>query len=275
LNISYGLPSDGDFPVARFLNIWKAQVNDQYQVHQRNGLHSPGVFLTCEGEGVFRDLSSGAIHRLAAGTFFVVDQGVPCRYACPEGGVWKFYFLHFSGLDMLKNLQLPIGVMCGTQTLVYTAKLCERMIQTLILQPFGYEHSIQGLFQDIILALAQEQAHSTNPVDEGLSRVLYWMHRHIDKPSVIDDWLVLSGMSRRKFFQAFKLHTGMTPVSYHMRLKLEAAKLALQSTKQNVRQIALSLHFCDEFHFTKLFKNEYGIPPTAYRARYSHITREG
>jgi transcriptional regulator GlxA family with amidase domain len=115
--------------------------------------------------------------------------------------------------------------------------------------------------------LARELAQSDKTVDEGMSRVLYWMHRHIDKPAAVEEWLALSGMSRKKFFQTFKSHTGMTPAAYHMRLKLEAAKLALQSTGQSVRQIALSLHFYDEFHFAKLFKKEYGISPTGYRAQ--------
>jgi AraC-like DNA-binding protein len=269
LNISYGLASDDNIPLARFVNIWKAQVNEQYQVHPRNGLREPGVFLTCEGEGVFCDLSSGAVHRLSAGTFFVADQGVPCQYACAEDGEWKFYFLHFNGLDMLRSLRLPVGVVCRTQTIDFLAKQCERMIKTLILQPFGYAHSAQGMFQDVIHALAREHAQPIDPSEEGLSRVLYWMHRNIDKPAAVDEWLALSGMSRRKFFQTFKQHTGMTPAAYHTRLKLESAKLALQSTGQSVRQIALSLHFCDEFHFAKLFKKEYGIPPTVYRAQYT------
>jgi YesN/AraC family two-component response regulator len=30
-------------------------------------------------------------------------------------------------------------------------------------------------------------------------------------------------------------------------------------------EIAQTLQFCDEFHLTKLFKKEYGIPPSKYR----------
>ncbi|WP_269432460.1 helix-turn-helix domain-containing protein [Gordoniibacillus kamchatkensis] len=64
---------------------------------------------------------------------------------------------------------------------------------------------------------------------------------------------------------SFRSRTGMSPSRYMQGLKLDSAKAALETTRLSVKEIAAALHFYDEFHFSKLFKQRYGISPREYR----------
>ena len=50
-------------------------------------------------------------------------------------------------------------------------------------------------------------------------------------------------------------------------IRFEQAKLLLSSSNLTVGEIALSVGFCDQFHFSKSFKDAIGLSPTEYRKR--------
>ena len=57
----------------------------------------------------------------------------------------------------------------------------------------------------------------------------------------------------------------MTPHKYHMRKKMDVAKVLLSTTEMFVREISASLGFSDEFYFSTAFKRETQRSPLAYR----------
>jgi AraC-like DNA-binding protein len=266
LDIPYELGHPNDIPATRFLSIWKVEVNERYRSPHPQGLKDPGLFITYEGGGVLHDLAAQQSHRLEAGTFLLIDRRVPCRYECPPRAEWKFYFIHFSDLLMAEHLGLPVLSVCRSNVTEYAVSQCERLVQCLINRKLGHMYTANQSFQDILVSFARERAEREGGKGRDVSQVIYWMHRNLDQCIEIDSLVAMSGMSRGLFFRAFKVATGTTPASYFLKLKLESARLALQTTDHTLKRIAQSLQFCDEFHFAKLFKKEYGIPPSKYRA---------
>lgn len=64
----------------------------------------------------------------------------------------------------------------------------------------------------------------------------------------------------------FKKVTGTTVYQYQLNTKLEMARLLLLNEQHiSLKEIAASYGFCDEFHFSKLFKRKYGLSPTQFR----------
>ena len=63
----------------------------------------------------------------------------------------------------------------------------------------------------------------------------------------------------------FKKHTGMSPLAYFNRLKIERACQLLKDTDLKVNQICLKLGIDDQYYFSRLFSKTMGISPTAYR----------
>jgi AraC-like DNA-binding protein len=137
----------------------------------------------------------------------------------------------------------------------------------MITQKSGFSYYVNHWFQEILLTFSSENAERIHVQDADLANVRFWMHQNIDKPLSVDELVRMTKRSRTYFFQQFKKMTGMTPTSYFLQLKLEAAKIALQTTDQTVKKISESLHFYDEYHFSKLFKREYGISPSIFRKK--------
>ena len=68
----------------------------------------------------------------------------------------------------------------------------------------------------------------------------------------------------------FKSATGMSPTQYFKLLKMQEAKMLLETTFLNVKQIAARIGIKDVSHFVRDFKKAYGMPPTQYR-EWHHV----
>jgi AraC-like DNA-binding protein len=67
------------------------------------------------------------------------------------------------------------------------------------------------------------------------------------------------------FLRLFKQIYNQTPHDYLMSLKLHSACLHLKRTNKSLRDISDTLGFCNQFHFSKVFKAYYGIAPSIFR----------
>ena len=63
----------------------------------------------------------------------------------------------------------------------------------------------------------------------------------------------------------FTRQIGMTPLAYVTHKRIEQAKLQMMTGEKSMQEIALSLGFCSQSHFNKVFKSRCGITPAQYR----------
>ncbi len=72
-------------------------------------------------------------------------------------------------------------------------------------------------------------------------------------------------VSKSMLFQKVKACTGKTPILYLRHLRLEEGRKLLQTTDQNISEIAYSIGFKDPNYFTRVFTKEYGVSPKRMR----------
>ncbi|MCY9656798.1 helix-turn-helix domain-containing protein [Paenibacillus chondroitinus] len=261
MNIPYGLGST-PIPLASFISIWKVQANDSYQITKGKGFEVPGLFITYEGKGI---LTQDEQHyELHAGTYFFVRDGIAATYRC-QGNDWKFYFLDFNSMDAVHALHLPVQKVVSTGKAADAIQHCERIIDLLIAEPFGYAYSTNIILQEVMLLFAKEHSAALPARHTELNKIMIYIHRNLDKVIRVDELIDQSGMSRTTFFSRFRSLTGLSPTEYMLNLKLESAKVSLETTSLSVKEIAAYLQFYDEFHFSKLFKRKFGLSPSAFR----------
>lgn len=73
------------------------------------------------------------------------------------------------------------------------------------------------------------------------------------------------GIDRFHLVKLFKRHTGLTPIAYHLRLRLDVARYLLAHSERTVQEISDELGFCNPFHFSRMFRRHAGGSPVAYR----------
>jgi len=75
-------------------------------------------------------------------------------------------------------------------------------------------------------------------------------------------------MSRRNFVRRFKAATGNVPREYLQRVRIEAAKKALEAAERSISEVARAVGYGDLVAFRRLFLRWTGLNPSDYRARY-------
>ncbi|MCG8632518.1 MAG: helix-turn-helix domain-containing protein [Desulfobacterales bacterium] len=72
------------------------------------------------------------------------------------------------------------------------------------------------------------------------------------------------GMNHNQLVEGFRSQLGILPFEYLRTLRLESARNLLASQQFNVTQTALHVGFSSLSHFTKSFKEKFGITPKAW-----------
>lgn len=71
--------------------------------------------------------------------------------------------------------------------------------------------------------------------------------------------------SERTLHRRIKEATGETPKHFFDRVRFEAARLLLETTKNSVKQLASASGYADETSFRRAFRRYAGMSPGAYR----------
>jgi transcriptional regulator GlxA family with amidase domain len=105
--------------------------------------------------------------------------------------------------------------------------------------------------------------------DEPIKKTQEFIEANFASKLSIDELAALACVSRRNFERRFKKATSNTVAEYVQRVKIEAAKMSLESSQENVSEVMYSVGYSDTKAFRTLFKRITGVSPLAYRDRYS------
>lgn len=122
------------------------------------------------------------------------------------------------------------------------------------------------LQSDFIIFNGQKQ-HTDELVKKAQQFLEQHPHEKISVQDLADRFLV----GRRNFDRRFIKATGNTPQEYAQRVKMEAAKKALESGRQTVQEIMYSLGYADHKAFRESFRKITGISPLEYKKKYAKI----
>lgn len=93
--------------------------------------------------------------------------------------------------------------------------------------------------------------------------------------STIEEMIQDIPASRRNVVRRFKLATGVTPIEYLQKTRIEAAKKLLEFTDQSVLEVMLNSGYNDLKAFRQLFKKSAGMTPKSYREKFNVGRMEG
>ncbi len=95
-----------------------------------------------------------------------------------------------------------------------------------------------------------------------------WLSSHFSVSNPVDEMIKRSKLAERTFKRRFAAATGLTPIAYVQRLRVEDAKRRLERTDTSVDEISWRVGYEDAAFFRRLFKRTTGMAPGAYRRRF-------
>jgi len=219
----------------------------------------------------------GVIIQLGSGEGLLIPPGIRHRVdTLTETAVCRWAHVRFTALGSVSLMSFltqaqTVSPACGDQI----GTLCEQLASL-----SGDGSAVHGLgaiarrkclgFQ--ILALICDHTPLQVRTEEffrhttRLVPVLRYIQSHLSTPMSREDLASRAGLSPTHFHVLFKEATGMAPMDYVRRLRLEEAQRLLVETDLSIAEVGERVGFCDPFHFSRRFRKFAHISPIQYRS---------
>jgi AraC family transcriptional regulator len=119
----------------------------------------------------------------------------------------------------------------------------------------------RGRYHSNCFDLKNNQQAASKFDQHQVDKIDHYIESNIGRNIAVDDLADLLGCSKFYFLREFKKFIGVTPYQYLMSKRLEQAQEALSSGSANIALTAHELGFNDQSHFTRAFKNQFGMTP--------------
>ena len=87
------------------------------------------------------------------------------------------------------------------------------------------------------------------------------MEANLEEPMSLDELAQHVGLSRRQLERLFQKHLNCVPTRYYLELRLARARQLLLQTSMSIVDVAFACGFVSAPHFSKCYRDFYGIPP--------------
>ncbi len=105
-----------------------------------------------------------------------------------------------------------------------------------------------------------------------LAEAVAFMEANIEELISLDEIASHVGLSRRQLERLFQKYLHCVPTRYYMRLRLMHARQLLLQTSMPIVEIAFASGFVSTPHFSKCYREFFGIPPRDERKAHKQIT---
>jgi AraC family transcriptional regulator len=147
-----------------------------------------------------------------------------------------------------------------------------RVVQESVSPKAAATVTIEALCWELLASVAGEKLWPNN---DQISR-LSWIGRARELlQERCSDSLQISGMAQELgvhpvyFARIFRQVFRCTPGEYRLRCRLRNALASMHTSSITLSEIALGAGFFDQSHFSKAFREHFGMPPQAYRRQLS------
>jgi AraC-like DNA-binding protein/quercetin dioxygenase-like cupin family protein len=231
------------------------------------------IHYVISGQGHFKGM--GKDYTLHPGDSFIIYPNELVQYTADDQDPWEYCWVAFNGNrfdKLLRKMKIspttPIVRANGSRRLRPLLRLIERTLarreeHDAILAD-GYLQQLLGEYAIDRIAAASPNASAAVMNDAHIDHAIGLLTHRYYQPISIAELAREIGYHRTYFSKVFKERTGMSPLAFLMKIRMEQARTLLRSDL-SIEQIAMSVGFNDPLYFSKQFKRWYGMSPSHYR----------
>lgn len=253
-------------------------VDHMFSWEKGRTLPSFQIILISQGEGEFENKRTGSIEVKEADAL-VLFPGEWHRYRPEPSSGWTEYWIEFEG--HVPRTLLDAGQISPDQAVFAGASsptligLFEEALRLGQAQRPGFSGSIGLIGLNILNYLLQCGPSGwdvSQVAEEKVMRAKELISCQIGQPLLMQDLAENLGLPYSTFRRVFKQLTGYTPKQYQVQMRQRRAQELLANTDMTLTQIAESLGFDSQFHFSADFKRHNRRPPHLWRAQLGSNT---
>ncbi|MDR0347984.1 MAG: AraC family transcriptional regulator [Tannerella sp.] len=236
------------------------------------------MLIYCTGGKGWCNLSGKQYH-IEKKQYIIIPNGKPYSLGADEKEPWTIYWLHFEG--RLSSLfipsfsvsgSIPLGEHSGMQDRI---SLFEEIYNCFsigyIKEYMIYSSMCLYMFLSSFLYLEQYRHMRvlTNREYAFSLKVIHYMQENIEGSLSLRQMAAYFRYSPSHFSMLFQKETGVSPVNYFIRLKVQKACQYIELTNLKIHEIAIRLGFEEPAYFSRVFSKIMGISPSTYRKKES------
>jgi AraC-like DNA-binding protein len=258
---------------------WRSFDAGSCEVSAENPADRHLVAIVLRREDIRLSLSGRVVHDgvVLPGMLQVTEPGALAR--CVFRGPYDVLHLHVPNgviAELARNVAGDGNIPLRTEGALSHDPVVERLGRALLSaedigDPFAqlYADCVSTAVVSRLIASSRGSAPRPGKVAElarwRLKRVVDYVDASLPDPVSLADLAAAAGLTRMHFAAQFRAATGLPPHEYLLRRRIERAQEMLVHDDAALVEIALSVGFQTQSHFTTVFKRFTGHPPRAWR----------
>ncbi|MEH6626899.1 MAG: GlxA family transcriptional regulator [Motiliproteus sp.] len=106
-------------------------------------------------------------------------------------------------------------------------------------------------------------------IEPKLSEAIVLMEANLEEPVTQGELASYIGISARQLERIFQKYLGRSPTRYYLELRMNQARQMLTRTNKSIIEVAVASGFLTNTHFSRRYREFYGITPREARKRHS------
>ncbi|MBO5867416.1 MAG: helix-turn-helix transcriptional regulator [Oscillospiraceae bacterium] len=242
---------DGDYAVLD--NRWRIDTSP-YIFTRLYYIYAGSAVVTCNGESI----------TMLPGNLYLLPKDLPISYYCPES-MEQLYFhitlMNLEGFDILANLPKVCQLPCSQE---FLTRLKELYVSPDYCSLLEFKLLVTKSVLDC-LQNAKLEPIVTKSYSQDVLQAISYIQSNVNLQLTTNQIAKAIFISPNRLHKIFKAETGMTIGAYLDRLVLFRSTQLLKDPKLSIGEISRQLGFCDQYYFSRRFKNRFGQTPSEFR----------
>lgn len=230
-------------------------------------LSGTGILFADDSKGITKE------YRIKSSQGFMIFPNQITTYISDNKLPWEYVWVEFDGLRVKEALDIAE---LSFDNPVYHARFKEMreiMVQEMLYltehgeaSPFHLIGHLYLFFDAMLKSITPEtNSHQKKLQDYYIHKALSYIEQNFQNDITVEDIAKICGLNRSYFGKMFKDSTGKTPQQFLMTYRMIKATELLKLTKLSISDISNAVGYPNQLHFSRAFKNIYGIPPREWR----------
>jgi transcriptional regulator GlxA family with amidase domain len=212
---------------------------------------------------------------LCTGAYFVAEggllDGMPAtsHWGAMEDLQKRYPSINFKPDQVVTNSRAIItgggGFSSLNALLYFIEKNCGKEISIELSKFYGLDYGRTS--QSIFAVFSGQRLHN----DDEIHKAQTYIEKKFKTDISVEQIARQVNMSRRNFIRRFKNATSLNPIEFIQKIKVEAAKKALEAGETNIASLTYSVGYNDLKTFRAVFKKVTGLTPMEYKNKYNRV----